>query len=78
MSNTVCGIIILMQFPLQPKQYSVISGFCTDLAKGIALSAIVGQSIILESSNLRLVIILTWLIVALLLLYMAVLISKYE
>lgn len=67
-----------MQFPLKTKQYSVMSGFCGDLAKGLALSGIVGQGIVLDQTNLRLIITLTWLGVAAIFLYLAVLISKYE
>lgn len=55
-----------------------MSGFCDDLAKGLALSGIVGQGIVLDQTNLRLIITLTWLGVAAIFLYLAVLISKYE
>ncbi len=68
-----------MTVKLSSSQYRILSGFCSDVSKGLVLAAIVGQGVAGELSVVsRILTTLFWVGVALLLLYFALFFSRHE
>lgn len=64
-------------FPLKSSQLKVLSDFCSDFAKGLALAAVIGQGFVGEVSGLvRVIFSLVWSSLACIFLYFAVYLAK--
>jgi hypothetical protein len=69
----------MIKFNLSPKQYEPISEFCLDIAKGLILAVFVGQNFVKGIAGLpRLIVSLSWTVMAFLFLIFAVLFKDRE
>jgi hypothetical protein len=66
-----------MKISLSRSQFKILSSFCLDFAKGLALSTVIGQGFIGEiKSGLRLIFSAVWIGMACIFLYFALLCAK--